>query len=105
MQINRVHHFNKITSILPKYSGNESNPQTLELEIVIEEVDLQNIKTLIENVDLLDRILNQFRNAKDFSLKFIREWDLSKSEAGTCIVVQIYEGKEQWTGNDQYRSR
>lgn len=105
LQIQPAAHFQRLTQVLPKCSGNEDSPQSIELEILFEKSDCNNIRTIRHNLPRFQDILHRFRNPNSFPLSQTKDWDPDAFEPGTRVRVDITEGRPKWQGDEPQLSK
>jgi len=90
--IQRDHIFSPINISLEKYLGNEQNDSFIEVTFEMSKNDIDNIKFLIENREMLKSIFKNYRNKPISDLNLLDSWDLDNLAERNRITYQIRNG-------------
>jgi len=76
--------------VLEPFSGNKEEDSVVKLTIETKKSDIENIKTIRDNIDVFEHKLDTFRSHPNISS--ISEWNINEIEAGEEIEYEIVNG-------------
>lgn len=87
-QIGVVEPFGNIQQMLEPFSGVGGVP-AIDIELELEERDIENLQTIVANLESLTNAISRYRNASSHNLNTFQRWRLDTLTPGQAVTYRI----------------